>query len=100
MFKPLTKNELIVGAVGVLQFDVVAFRLRDEYRAECMGRTPVPLRRWIRCDDEKMLAEFRKRMKTTIDGGGYLAYRQQSSNFTRGGAGSVADVVFGKTREH
>ena len=36
MFKPLSKNELIVGAVGVLQFDVVAFRLRDEYRAECI----------------------------------------------------------------
>ena len=39
------KNELVVGAVGVLQFDLVAFRLRDEYRAECIWENspPIPL---------------------------------------------------------
>ena len=47
MFKPLSKNELIVGAVGVLQFDVVAFA-RDEYRAECIWEnTNTFTARWI-----------------------------------------------------
>ncbi|MGH8130535.1 MAG: peptide chain release factor 3, partial [Steroidobacteraceae bacterium] len=31
LFRPLRNNELILGAVGPLQFDVVAFRLADEY---------------------------------------------------------------------
>jgi peptide chain release factor 3 len=30
-FRPLTSNDLILGAVGVLQFEVVAYRLKDEY---------------------------------------------------------------------
>jgi peptide chain release factor 3 len=32
VFRPLVGNEVILGAVGVLQFDVVQARLRDEYR--------------------------------------------------------------------
>ncbi|MDH5736300.1 MAG: peptide chain release factor 3, partial [Gammaproteobacteria bacterium] len=35
LYRPLTKNDLILGAVGVLQFDVVAHRLKDEYGVEC-----------------------------------------------------------------
>ena len=31
LFRPLRNNDLILGAVGQLQFDVVAFRLQDEY---------------------------------------------------------------------
>ena len=33
-FKPLLSNDLILGAVGVLQFDVAAYRLKDEYGVE------------------------------------------------------------------
>jgi peptide chain release factor 3 len=35
-FKPLMGNDLVVGAVGVLQFDVVAYRLQDEYNCEAI----------------------------------------------------------------
>ena len=35
-FRPLTQNDLILGAVGALQFDVVAFRLKDEYGVRCV----------------------------------------------------------------
>jgi len=31
VFRPMNSNDVIVGAVGVLQFDVVAFRLKEEY---------------------------------------------------------------------
>ena len=103
MFKPLTKNELIVGAVGVLQFDVVAFRLRDEYRAECIWEnTSTFTARWIRCDDEKMLADFRKKNEENlaIDGGGYLTYLATSRVNLQVIQDRWPDVVFSKTREH
>jgi peptide chain release factor 3 len=31
LFKPLRNSDLVLGAVGQLQFEVVAFRLQDEY---------------------------------------------------------------------
>jgi peptide chain release factor 3 len=103
MFKPLAKNELIVGAVGVLQFDVVAFRLRDEYRAECIWEnTNTFTARWIRCDDDKMLADFRKKNaeNLAIDGGGYLTYLATSRVNLQVIQDRWPDVVFSKTREH
>ena len=39
LFRPLKNNDLILGAVGPLQFDVVAHRLRDEYKVECQFET-------------------------------------------------------------
>ena len=38
LFRPLLGNDLILGAVGPLQFEVAAFRLRDEYGVECRVR--------------------------------------------------------------
>ena len=51
---PQISNDLIVGAVGVLQFDVVAYRLKEEYKVDCIYE-PVSINtvRWIYCDDEK-----------------------------------------------
>lgn len=36
VFRPLLNNDLIVGAVGVLQFDVVVSRLKTEYNVEAI----------------------------------------------------------------
>jgi len=36
LFRPLRNAELILGAVGQLQFEVVAFRLADEYAVQCV----------------------------------------------------------------
>lgn len=36
VFRPLQNNDLIVGAVGVLQFDVVVSRLKSEYNVEAI----------------------------------------------------------------
>ena len=38
LFRPLRNNDLILGAVGQLQFDVVAFRLQDEYGVQASLR--------------------------------------------------------------
>ncbi len=77
VFFPLANNDLIVGAVGVLQFDVVAFRLKDEYKVDC-GYEAVTINtaRWVTCDDPKMLSDFKKKAEQNlaVDGGGHLTY--------------------------
>ncbi len=77
LFRPLSSNDLILGAVGILQFDVVAQRLQDEYSVECLFEAvPVTTARWVSCDDPKRLEEFRLKANEhlAIDGGGDLAY--------------------------
>ncbi|MEC8645191.1 MAG: peptide chain release factor 3 [Pseudomonadota bacterium] len=77
IFMPLSGNDLILGAIGVLQFDVVAFRLKDEYGVDCTYEpVTVAAARWIHCEDEKHLSEFRKKAEANLalDGGGFLAY--------------------------
>jgi len=67
LFKPLTNNDLILGAVGILQFEVVAQRLRDEYKVECQFESVgVQQTRWIRCADDKMLTDFRKKLDSQL----------------------------------
>lgn len=77
VFMPLTNNDLILGAIGILQFDVVAFRLKDEYKVDC-NYMPVSVNtaRWVECDDPKMLAEFKRKTEIhlAIDGSGHLTY--------------------------
>ena len=48
-FRPLMSNDLILGAVGVLQFDVVAYRLKDEYGVDAaFEKVGVVTARWVR----------------------------------------------------
>ena len=50
VFRPLHSNDLILGAVGILQFDVVAYRLKYEYNVECAyEEVAVYTARWISC---------------------------------------------------
>jgi len=77
LFKPLKNNDLILGAVGVLQFDVTAFRLKAEYNVECVyDAVGVTTARWVTSDDPKKLEEFRAKVFDNLaeDGSGYLVY--------------------------
>ena len=77
LFRPLRNNDLILGAVGVLQFEVVAQRLKDEYKVDCMfEQVNVNTARWVECDDEKRLDEFKRKTEENlaIDGSGDLTY--------------------------
>ena len=76
-FRPLIGNDLILGAVGLLQFDVVAYRLLSEYGVEARFDTvSVATCRWVSCDDERQLAKFRDKNQAQLseDGGGRLVY--------------------------
>jgi len=62
LFKPMRNNDLILGAVGPLQFDVVAHRLKDEYKVECQFEPiSVATARWVETSDDKMLQEFQRK---------------------------------------
>ncbi|MGH8282161.1 MAG: peptide chain release factor 3, partial [Gammaproteobacteria bacterium] len=77
LFKPLRNNELILGAVGLLQFDVVAYRLREEYGVDCVfDSINVATARWVECEDAKRLTEFRNRVfdNLALDHTGSLVY--------------------------
>ncbi len=103
VFMPLHNNDLILGAVGVLQFDVVAFRLQDEYKVECIYEpVTVSTVRWIHGDDERKLAEFRKKAhdQLSVDGGGYLSYLAPSRVNLQLMQERWPDIVFSPSREH
>lgn len=77
LFRPLTNNDLIVGAVGVLQFDVVAHRLKHEYGVECQfENVNVATARWVTSNDESKFEEFKKKAQDNlaIDAGDNLTY--------------------------
>jgi len=77
VFRPLKNNDLILGAVGVLQFEVAAQRLKDEYNVEAIVEpAQVATTRWIQCDDSKMLEQFRTKAHANLalDGDDQLVY--------------------------
>ena len=77
LFRPLASNDLILGAVGILQFDVVAHRLQNEYGVDAVFE-PVAVQsaRWVACRDAKTLAEFENKLRDHLarDSAGELAY--------------------------
>ena len=103
VFRPLINNDLIVGAVGVLQFDVVVARLKAEYNVEAIYEAVnVTTARWIESDDTKKLEEFKRKCEQNLalDGGDNLSYIAPSMvnlNLTQE---RYPDIQFRKTREH
>ena len=103
VFRPFRNNDMLVGAVGTLQFDLVAFRLREEYRADCLYENAnIYTVRWIECTDDKMLSEFRNRNQDNLglDGGGYLAYLAPTRANLQLVQERWPDIRFLNTREH
>jgi peptide chain release factor 3 len=103
LFRPLQSNELILGAVGVLQFDVVAHRLQHEYGVQArFENVQVTTARWVSCDDEKRLAEFRRKLESSLalDHADELVFLAQTRVALRFAEERWPEVVFSATREH
>jgi peptide chain release factor 3 len=103
VFKPLISNDLILGAVGILQFDVVAQRLADEYNVKCSYEgVNVVVARWISCSDDKKLNDFKKKYQANLayDGAGYLTYIAPTGVNLHLAQDKNPDIVFSSTREH
>jgi peptide chain release factor 3 len=102
LFRPLRNNELILGAVGQLQFEVVAFRLQDEYGVQCVFETvSVHTARWISAADERKLEEFRSRNhdNLALDHSGALVYLAPSRVNLSLTLERWPDIRFHETRE-
>jgi peptide chain release factor 3 len=77
VFRPLMSNQLILGAVGILQFDVVAHRLQHEYKVECVYDTiQVATTRWVKASDKTQLEQFTQKLMPNLayDSGQNLTY--------------------------
>ncbi len=103
LFRPLNNNDLILGAVGVLQFEVVQQRLKDEYNVDCVFENiNVQTARWVTCADSKKLNDFQNKLSDhlAIDGGGDLTYLAPTRVNLNLSIERWPDVVFTETREH
>jgi len=102
VFMPKRNNDLIVGAVGSLQFDLVAFRLKNEYKVECAYQ-PIGLStvRWVRSSNAKKLEEFKLKAfdHLGVDGSDHLVYLAPSMVNLQLTQERWPDIVFSATRE-
>jgi peptide chain release factor 3 len=103
VFRPLRNNDLILGAVGQLQFEVVAFRLQDEYTVQAtFDNVNVFTARWVYCKDAKKLEEFRVKAydNLALDHAGALVYLAPSRVNLQLTLERWPDIEFRETREH
>ncbi len=106
VFFPLNNNDIIVGAVGVLQFEVVAYRLKDEYKVDAIYENiSINTVRWVEKGpkaDNKIFEQFKKKCSENlaVDGGGHLTYlapTRVNLNLTQE---RHPEIEFHATREH
>ena len=103
VFVPERRRDIIVGAIGALQFDLVAYRLKDEYRADCIyEESRVAAVRWLSADDDARLKEFKAANAGHLatDAGGQLAYLAPSQANLKLVQERWPDIHFAATREH
>jgi peptide chain release factor 3 len=104
VFKPVHGGDLILGAVGVLQFEVVASRLMNEYGVDAVFEgTSISSARWISCDDKRVLADFEKSSaggNVAYDAAGNMAYLATSGVNLKLTQERWPQLTFHATREH
>ena len=102
LFRPVNNNDLILGAVGVLQFEVVAQRLKDEYNVACIFEpVNVSTARWV-MGDKAEIEKFKKRVTENVaydaaDQLVYIAPTRVNLNLIQE---RWPDLQFVDTREH
>ncbi|MFM7633348.1 MAG: peptide chain release factor 3 [Betaproteobacteria bacterium] len=104
VFKPVSGADLALGAVGMLQFEVVASRLMNEYGVDAVFEgTSINTARWVSCEDKKMLADFERSSAgahLAHDAAGNLAYLASSAVNLKLVQERWPNVTFHATREH
>jgi len=103
LFRPFKNNQLILGAVGILQFDVVAHRLKHEYSVDCQFESVnVATARWVKCSDSKLEQRLREKAFDYLaeDQGGALVYIAPTRVNLELAIEKWPEVQFLATREH
>jgi len=101
-FRPLSGNDTILGAVGMLQFDVTIARLKAEYGVDAVYEpVDIAVARWIECNDRKKMAEFEKKHLANLarDAEGRLSYLTTSEWQLGYCMENWPDIDFFKTRD-
>jgi peptide chain release factor 3 len=102
-FKPVLGSDYILGAVGVLQFDVTKHRLKEEYGADIVYETvDYGVARWISCADRKRMDDFIKSHQASlfIDAEGHLTYLAAGDWRLNRTMEQWPEISFLKTREY
>jgi len=103
VFRPLIGSDYIMGAVGVLQFEVTMARLKNEYGVDAIYEgVDYQAARWVRCDDKKMMADFERKNQASLvsDSEGFLTYLAQSEWMLNYFMEKWPGIIFDKTREN
>lgn len=103
VFFPTKNNDIVVGAVGVLQYEVVAHRLKEEYKVQAVYEpVNVYTARWVECDDNAKLEEFKRKNteNVAVDGGGHLTYLAPTRVNLQLTEERWPEIRFRSTREH
>lgn len=103
VFRPHVGGALLLGAVGPLQFEVVAHRLEHEYGvAARMMSTRHTLARWITSEDERELKRFIEFYPTRIayDAVGAATYLASHSSELKVAQNEWPHIRFHALREH
>lgn len=104
VFKPAHGGDLILGAVGVLQFEVVASRLKNEYGVDAVFEsTSISCARWVTSEDKRMMTDFEKSSagaNIAFDAAGSLTYLATSSVNLKLTQERWPKLTFHTTREH
>ncbi len=102
VFRPLVGNDYILGAVGVLQFEVTMTRLKDEYGVDATYEPlSYTLARWVSSDNKQQMREFEKKYQfnLALDAEGHLSYLAEGSWRLAHTQELFPEVEFHKTRE-
>ena len=102
VFKPNVGSEWIVGAVGVLQFDVMADRINNEFNIPVLFEsTQYFTARWVSCSDKEELKKFmdNNRLNLADDHDGALVFLSRNAWHLNKAMEDFPNVKFNKTRE-
>ena len=103
VFRPLIGADYIMGAVGVLQFEVTMARLQNEYNVKAIYE-PINFNaaRWIRCENKTDLADFERKNQNSLarDSEGFLTYLAESAWMLNYFMEKWPKITFDKTREN
>ena len=102
VFRPIINSSQILGAVGVLQFDVVAHRLKYEYNVDCQFETiAIATARWVTGSDKDIeQLKIKAGNNVAIDSAGMLTYLAPSTVNLQLTIERHPNLVFSATREH
>ncbi|UDG79221.1 Peptide chain release factor RF3 [Candidatus Ecksteinia adelgidicola] len=102
VFRPISNNHLLIGAMGSLQFDIVVARLKNEYNIEALYKSAdIFTIRWISCNDIKKFEIFKQKniLNLALDSENNISYVASTAINLKIIKKRYPEIIFKKTRE-